>query len=811
MAENIENKGCAVYNAETNRTGDEAMDIKSRKNIEYLIILLISAAMLAAGWSNRKTIAGWGNQNTEDTVPVTDDAAEKEDLILEINSVEDYLTFVRSVNKGNTYKGQYVNLNADLDLAEVEEDLIIGNAKNTQYCFQGIFDGNGHHLSNVMITSDTDAGLFRNLEGTVANLQVESGDFSAPLAGAIASNTRLGSCILNCGSLATVNGQLAPEQEGKTLLAGESRGEIRNSFAPGQEETAKSLNQEVLGLDLTWGVDGWNLWEQKDDVPALTTEYADVVETATAEVPVSLSAVSIQGYYSAEDKSWCFAIPAGYEQTELAVTFSFTDGDVRQFTRKPGQKTYELEHEGYTYPITYLTAEHAATMMLDLDREDAVSYLGADKQNEVQGTCMILETNGKVNQTARLEKIKGHGNDSFRAPKKSYNLSFTEKQDLLGMGAAKDYVLLAAYRDNSLLSYKLTYDLVNEIGMAYAPSSEFVHLYINGEYEGVYLLTGKIQIGKTRFDLKDLKTETKELNSKSELREYAHTTWKNEGFYAQRTWYELDQTPEDVTGGYIIELDNEDYDRTKANFVSDRNLSFMIPSMNWASQSQVYYIADFWQDFENALYAKDGYNDKGKYYTDYIDLESFADQWLFYELNEENSVNSSVYYYKNSDTCGDGKLHASWPWDMEHSLAREGGAASSWFAAASDLKPEGYWMQFYHHRDFAEAVYKEWMTKFVPALEKALNPETGYDPDGISSLDWYLDYYGPDAQINETRWNGSDFAEKLEKIRRIYTVRLDFLTEALGLYDTDYIYFYKENGILYGVNAQEESIPVENP
>ena len=38
--------------------------------------------------------------------------------------------------------------------------------------------------------------------------------------------------------------------------------------------------------------------------------------------------------------------------------------------------------------------------------------------------------------------------------------------------------------------------------MSYAPSSEFVHLYINGEYEGVYLLTGKIQIGKTRFDLK---------------------------------------------------------------------------------------------------------------------------------------------------------------------------------------------------------------------------------------------------------------------------------------------------------------------
>ena len=70
-----------------------------------------------------------------------------------------------------------------------------------------------------MITSDTDAGLFRNLEGTVANLQVESGDFSAPLAGAIASNTRLGSCILNCGSLATVNGAGREDPAGR----GESR------------------------------------------------------------------------------------------------------------------------------------------------------------------------------------------------------------------------------------------------------------------------------------------------------------------------------------------------------------------------------------------------------------------------------------------------------------------------------------------------------------------------------------------------------------------------------------------------------------
>lgn len=72
--------------------------------------------------------------------------------------------------------------------------------------------------------------------------------------------------------------------------------------------------------------------------------------------------------------------------------------------------------------------------------------------------------------------------------------------------------------------------------------------------------------------------------------------------------------------------------------------------------------------FEDALYAADGYNEKGKYYTEYMDITSFADQWLFYELNTEISMSSSIYYYKQSEVDGDGLLHACYPWDMEHAL-----------------------------------------------------------------------------------------------------------------------------------------------
>lgn len=78
----------------------------------------------------------------------------------------------------------------------------------------------------------------------------------------------------------------------------------------------------------------------------------------------------------------------------------------------------------------------------------------------------------------------------------------------------------------------------------------------------------------------------------------------------------------------------------------------------------------------------------GKHFTEYIDLTSFANQWMIYELNMEISVNSSVYFYKDTDAHGDGKLHVSWPWDMEHSIHVAEYAQQSWFATA-DTKPAG--------------------------------------------------------------------------------------------------------------------------
>lgn len=721
--------------------------------------------------------------------------------VLTIRTLDDYFDFAESVHNGNTYEGQYVNLDTDLDFSGTDKDPTIGNRENTQYHFKGIFDGNAHHIQNLNLYSDSEAGLFLNLDGTVCNLQIDSGSITGTVCGAIAPTAELGSSVLNCASYAQIYGDTTDG------LVGKSQGTVQNCRGPSGEAPASSLNQGLGGLGGSSSVDDWYFWETVDNRPSLSSRTANTVASIRADLPVELQKITLYAYYSTLKEVWQFALPAGYEDSELYIDLTFSDNEQLRLHRQAGAKEVSCEMDSIFYSIEFSSAKNAPSLLLHTSVSDALLWLHADKENQLPGTFTLLGTDGAALSEGRIDRLKGHGNDSWKAPKKSYNLTFHQPENILHMGAAKDYVLLAAYRDNSLLSYKVTHDLCREIGMDFAPASEFVHLYVDGNYLGMYVMTGKIEVGENRFHIKDLLSETKRLNRLS-LNRYERREWASETTPARKIWFELSRTPEDVTGGYILELDNEDYDPEKSLFVSDRDLCIVLRSQPYASREQVDYIAGFWQDFEDALYGEGGYNAKGKHYTEYIDLESFADQWLIYELNEESSLNSSIYFYKDSAQTGDGKIHASWSWDMEHSLARSSAAATSWFAGANVLL-ERYWMQFYAHRDFRKTVFQEWTDQFVPALEKALQEGGVRNPDGISSLNWYLAWYRQDGYLNQTRWPDSDYEGKLKKIQDIYSVRKDFLTKALSLYDSGYAYFYEEDGVFYGVTDNWEEVPVD--
>ena len=93
-----------------------------------------------------------------------------------INSASDLIQFSNHVGSGASYSGTTVFLDADIDFSGGLSEQFEPIGKDTNNSFQGTFDGQGHTISNLAITSSSQyAGLFGYSEGaTIRNVVLDS-------------------------------------------------------------------------------------------------------------------------------------------------------------------------------------------------------------------------------------------------------------------------------------------------------------------------------------------------------------------------------------------------------------------------------------------------------------------------------------------------------------------------------------------------------------------------------------------------------------------------------------------------------------
>ena len=124
-----------------------------------------------------------------------------------------------------------------------------------------------------------------------------------------------------------------------------------------------------------------------------------------------------------------------------------------------------------------------------------------DMVNEVPARLQVWGKDSPESPIISL-KIRGRGNSTWwHMPKKSYKIEFDEKKTFLGMPKNRDWALISNYADKTLMKNFLMYRLSAQLGAYYAPRCEFAELFVNGEYQGLYLLTETIKIGKNRVNI----------------------------------------------------------------------------------------------------------------------------------------------------------------------------------------------------------------------------------------------------------------------------------------------------------------------
>ncbi|MEO5581093.1 MAG: CotH kinase family protein [Saprospiraceae bacterium] len=242
--------------------------------------------------------------------------------------------------------------------------------------------------------------------------------------------------------------------------------------------------------------------------------------------------------------------------------------------------------------------------------------------------------------------IEIRGSTSSTFPQKSFNLETRDSAGknksvkLLGMPKENDWALISNYNDKSLMRNTITHQLFRSMGH-YAPANRYCEVFINNEYQGIYLLTEKIKQDSSRVNI--AKPDAKAVSG------------------------------DKLTGGFIIKNDTKysnesvipsDFD--EQGVPNSLQVSFIPvdPKTSNITDAQKTYLIAFLKALEQSIYGAN-FKDPKKGYRTFIDTLSFIDYFLIGEVSRSvDAYKKSKFFYKDLDSR-DGLLHSGPTWDFD--------------------------------------------------------------------------------------------------------------------------------------------------
>jgi hypothetical protein len=249
------------------------------------------------------------------------------------------------------------------------------------------------------------------------------------------------------------------------------------------------------------------------------------------------------------------------------------------------------------------------------------------------GTSALTDKSGAIVETPVLASTRLRGNVTQQMPKKAFAVKLDKKHGVLDMPSHKRWVLLANWKDRTLMRNEVAFGLADVFkqtfpndGMEWNPSGQHVELVYNGVYVGNYYLCEQVKIDGNRLDIED--------------------PYDAEDAYSGN--------PADY--GYLLEAD-DGYDETW-KFTTACYVPFLFKDDG--NDAMLSYASSFVRGIEDNLYK----NTTAGYEAAFaqMDLTSFVDFWLVQEImmNSETKHPKSCYNYINK-----GIMYAGPLWDFD--------------------------------------------------------------------------------------------------------------------------------------------------
>lgn len=479
-------------------------------------------------------------------------------------------------------------------------------------------------------------------------------------------------------------------------------------------------------------------------------------ETVTLSAQIPAGAETIRSWQKNEEVCYLF-LPSYAElsQTELQTNIERLvqiDGqEVTDGMRCDGFRLdvpYDLAYavgDGWKhFQLYFVQSGNLPAMYVDVP-SGSMDFIHKKKGNQEPGILRLYGADGALQYQGELEFIKGRGNSSWLADKKPYSLRLREEADLLDMGTAGNWVLLTNAYDSSNLKNKLISEFSQKAGMEFTPQCQWVDLYLNGEYAGLYLLSEKNEIHPQRVNI-----------------------GRSNSFLVSKEWEQ-----------WLIEK--------KVPYIATESQAAL---RIWESHLDTQTMTRMWQSAENAILSEDGRDPiTEKHWTELIDLDSWAKKYLVEEVfcNIDAGVGSQFFYFR-----GSGKIFAGPIWDYDDAMNFSAHSiANRPYAWIGENTPWFYTL--YQDAQFRNRVRELYETAFLPLLTELVE----------GKVDQYRMQIEQASRTNQIRWEANDPGEGIEDVREFLIRRMAFLNRLWV--DEEPFYFVMVN---WGEGSHSECIAV---
>ena len=439
-------------------------------------------------------------------------------------------------------------------------------------------------------------------------------------------------------------------------------------------------------------------------------------------------------------------IDASGEETSIIVHDGHHGKRYQLFTKNTGLPVVRVNTEDF-FALSYL--ESFENSLQSDDDADHRIWLPEGKKDFV--TIRIENPDGTPGMETKdgdptfetVTKIKGRGNYTWTWEKKPYALKFDNKTKVLGMPAHKRWILLANWRDHTLIRNDVTFELSRRAGLPYTVSGQFVELVFNGEYRGNYYLCEQIKIDENRVNITP-----------------------------------FDDNFDDLTGGYLMEIDSY-WDEVNKFHSAYFNLNYMFkePDEDPAVEgTDAHYALGYaWMEnhineFERVLKTKECV-ESGEY-EDYLNGDSAI---LFMLLNEVSGNRDffqgyphngphSTYLYKGKIQDGErSKLFMGPGWDFDY----ETFIPAKWYSNKTyqwrGFKQSGYYYYWLCYNSTFVARIKELWNSRMSSFQDVATDNTGYIDKMVEKIRLSQEFDAKKWPFNTDQENRNDNHDYYDK------------------------------------------------